>query len=68
MAVKFGVAFGCHVTVIPRGPSKRDEAMSVLGAHAFLDSTDAAAMAAAAESFDFVLDCIAADHDLELCK
>ena len=65
MAVKFGVAWGCHVTVISRGPSKRDEALKGLGAHAFLDSTDKDAMTAAGEKFDFLLDCIAADHDVE---
>ena len=52
MAVKFGVAMGCHVTVISRGPAKKEEAMKVLGAHDFLDSTDAEAWAAAAERFD----------------
>jgi D-arabinose 1-dehydrogenase-like Zn-dependent alcohol dehydrogenase len=41
MAVKFGVALGAHVTVISRGPGKKDEAINRLGAHAFVDSTDA---------------------------
>ena len=52
MAVKFGVAMGCHVTVISRGSSKKEEAMKTLGAHDFLDSTDAEAWAAAGERFD----------------
>ena len=40
MAVKFAVAFGCHVTVISRGTAKKAEAISRLGAHNFIDSTD----------------------------
>jgi alcohol dehydrogenase (NADP+) len=60
MGVKFGVAMGCHVTVVSRGPSKKDEAMNKLGAHAFLDSKDDAAMKAAGSTFDFILDTVAA--------
>jgi D-arabinose 1-dehydrogenase-like Zn-dependent alcohol dehydrogenase len=49
MAVKFGVAMGCDVTVISRGTTKKEEAMSRLGAHHFIDSTDPVAFAASAE-------------------
>ncbi len=42
MAVKFGVAMGCDVTVISRGTAKKEEAISRLGAHHFIDSTDPA--------------------------
>jgi len=64
MGVKFGKAFGAHTTVISRGTSKRDLAMTQLGADAFLDSTDEAAMTAAAGSFDFILNAVSAQHDL----
>ena len=64
MAVKFGVAMGAHVTVISRGTAKKDEAMSRLGAHDFIDSTDKAQLAAAAERFDRIVDTISADHDI----
>lgn len=64
MAVKFGVAFGAHVTVISRGESKKESALNDLGAHAYLDSTDADAMRKAMGSFDFILNTIAAPHDL----
>jgi len=65
MAVKIGVAWGCHVTVISRGTSKREEAMSKLGAHAYLDSTNEEEMKAAAERFDFMIDTIAATHNVQ---
>lgn len=44
MAVKFGVAFGCHTTVISRGQSKKQDSLENLKAHAFLDSTNAEEM------------------------
>jgi len=65
MAVKFGVAMGCHVTVISRGTAKKEEAMKVLGAHDFLDSTDKEAWDASKERFDQILDTISADHDIK---
>lgn len=64
MAVKFGVAFGADVTVISRGTSKRDGSLKELKANHYIDSTDKAAMDAAAGTFDFLLDTIAADHDI----
>jgi uncharacterized zinc-type alcohol dehydrogenase-like protein len=62
--VKFGRAFGSHVTVISRGLAKKEAAINQLGAHDYLDSTDAAALKAAANSFDFILDTVSAEHDL----
>jgi cinnamyl-alcohol dehydrogenase len=44
MAVKFGVAFGLHVTVVSTSPAKEAEAKQVLGAHRFLLSSDPHAM------------------------
>jgi uncharacterized zinc-type alcohol dehydrogenase-like protein len=41
MAVKFGVAFGCHTTVVSRGTRKRDDCLVGLHANAFIDSTNA---------------------------
>jgi uncharacterized zinc-type alcohol dehydrogenase-like protein len=64
MAVKFGLAFGAHVTVVSRGKGKMDSSINHLKANAYLDSTDETAMAAAMGSFDFILDTIAADHDV----
>ncbi|KAI8549451.1 hypothetical protein RHMOL_Rhmol06G0025600 [Rhododendron molle] len=44
VAVKFGKAFGHHVTVISTSPSKEEEAKDRLGADDFIVSTDAAQM------------------------
>lgn len=44
VAVKFGKAFGHHVTVISTSPSKEKEAKDRLGADDFIVSTDAAQM------------------------
>ncbi|XP_028071949.1 probable cinnamyl alcohol dehydrogenase 6 isoform X2 [Camellia sinensis] len=44
IAVKFGKAFGHHVTVISTSPSKEDEAKHQLGADDFIVSTDLAQM------------------------
>lgn len=63
MAVRFGKAFGCEVTVISTSPGKEAEART-LGATHFLLSTDAAAMAAAAGSLDGIVDTVSAKHDL----
>jgi uncharacterized zinc-type alcohol dehydrogenase-like protein len=65
MAVKFGVAMGCDVTVISRGTAKKEEAISRLGAHHFIDSTDTDAWNAAKESFDRIVDTISAEHDIK---
>lgn len=44
IAVKFGKAFGLHVTVISTSPSKEKEAKERLGADNFIVSTDPEAM------------------------
>lgn len=64
MAVKFGVAMGCHVTVISRGTKKKDEALKLLGAHEFIDSTDKTVWAAHTEAFDQIINTISAEHDI----
>ncbi|KAJ3297329.1 hypothetical protein HDU79_003944 [Rhizoclosmatium sp. JEL0117] len=63
MAVKFAKAFGAHVTVLSRSPSKSKEALD-LGAENVLITSDAAAFKAAARSFDFIVDTVSAEHDL----
>lgn len=63
MGVKFGKAFGAHVTVISTSPSKESDARR-LGADAFLLSTDPEQVQKAAESFDLILDTVSAEHDL----
>jgi alcohol dehydrogenase (NADP+) len=63
MGVKFAVAFGAHVVVFTTSPKKKEDALR-LGAHEVVVSTDAAEMAKHAFSFDFILDTVSADHDV----
>jgi len=63
MGVKFARAFGAHVVVFTTSPSKKDDAMR-LGAHEVVISTDPEQMQQHAGTFDFILDTIAAEHDL----
>lgn len=63
MGVKLAAALGAEVTVLSRSESKRADAES-LGAHAFLNTTDKAAMKAKAGYFDLVLNTIPVRHDV----
>lgn len=54
MALKFLRAWGCEVVAFTSSDSKREEALQ-LGAHRTLNSRDTAEIAAAAGSFDFIL-------------
>jgi cinnamyl-alcohol dehydrogenase len=65
LAVKFGKAFGCHVTVISHSPNKKDEALNRLGADAFIVSKNVDEMAAAAGSLDGMIDTVSAPHDIQ---
>lgn len=63
MGVKFARAFGAHVVVFTTSPGKKEDALR-LGAHEVIISTNADEMRQHAGSFDFILDTIAADHDI----
>jgi uncharacterized zinc-type alcohol dehydrogenase-like protein len=63
MGVKFAKALGAHVVMITTSPEKGRDAER-LGADEVLVSTDADAMAAAASSFDFLLNTVPVGHDL----
>jgi uncharacterized zinc-type alcohol dehydrogenase-like protein len=63
MAVKFGHALGAHVVVFTTSPSKKDDAIR-LGADEVVLSRDINEMARHAGSFDFILDAVAAEHDI----
>jgi len=63
MGVKFAAAMGAHVTMITTSPKKGEDARA-LGAHDVLLSTDEAAMASAANRFDFILNTIPVTHDV----
>lgn len=64
MAVKFAKAFGCNVTVFSRGNTKREEALTKLGADRYIDSTNSESFKNAHESLDRIVNTISADHDL----
>jgi uncharacterized zinc-type alcohol dehydrogenase-like protein len=63
MGVKFAHALGAHVVVFTTSPSKKDDALR-LGADEVVISRNADEMAKHAGSFDFILDAVAAEHDI----
>ena len=63
MGVKFAKAFGAHVVVFTTSPSKKEDARR-LGADEVIISTRAEEMQQHAGTFNFILDTIAADHDI----
>jgi alcohol dehydrogenase (NADP+) len=63
MAVKFAHALGAHVVVFTTSQSKKDDAKR-LGADEVVISRNADEMSKHAGSFDFILDAVAADHDI----
>ncbi|KAJ4812684.1 cinnamyl-alcohol dehydrogenase [Rhynchospora pubera] len=65
MAVKFGKAFGLKVTVISTSESKREEAISLLGADKFILSKDSDQMASAVKPLDFIIDTASGDHQFD---
>ncbi|WP_242392439.1 NAD(P)-dependent alcohol dehydrogenase [Anaeromyxobacter oryzisoli] len=64
MGVKFADAFGAHVVVFTTSPRKKEDALR-LGADEVVVSRDADEMRKHAGSFDFILDTVSADHDLD---
>lgn len=60
MAVKFGVAFGAHVTVLSTSRAKEADA-GRLGAAAFQLVTDPSQLPS--KTFDFLIDTVSAPHD-----
>jgi alcohol dehydrogenase (NADP+) len=63
MAVKFAHAFGAHVIVFTTSPNKKEDALR-LGAHEVVVSRNANEMQKHAGSFDFILDAVSAEHDI----
>lgn len=63
MGIKFAKAMGAEVTLFTRSASKAEEGRRQ-GADHVIVSTDAAQMKAAAGQFDFLLDTIPVQHDL----
>jgi uncharacterized zinc-type alcohol dehydrogenase-like protein len=63
MGVKFARAFGAHVVLFTTSAGKVEDAKRV-GAHEVVISKDEKQMAAHAGSFDFILDAVSAEHDI----
>jgi alcohol dehydrogenase (NADP+) len=63
MGVKFAHALGAHVVVFTTSPGKMEDALR-LGANEVVISRNANEMAAHAGSFDFILDAVSANHDI----
>jgi uncharacterized zinc-type alcohol dehydrogenase-like protein len=63
MGVKIAHALGAHVVVFTTSPKKKEDALR-LGADETVVSTNANEMQKHAESFDFILDTVSADHDI----
>ncbi|HZS47531.1 MAG TPA: NAD(P)-dependent alcohol dehydrogenase [Blastocatellia bacterium] len=63
MGVKFGHAFGAHVVVFTTSPDKTEDALR-LGADEVVISRNADQMQKHANSFDFILDTVSAQHDI----
>src|SRR5579864_5957149 len=63
MGVKFSHALGAHTVLFTTSPNKKDDALR-LGADEVVISKNADEMAKHAGSFDFILDCVSADHDI----
>jgi uncharacterized zinc-type alcohol dehydrogenase-like protein len=63
MGVKFAHAMGAHVVVFTTSPNKKDDAIR-LGADEVVVSKNADEMQKHAGSFDFILDAVSAEHDI----
>lgn len=63
MGVKFAKAFGAHVVLFTTSPKKIEDGKR-LGADEVVVSTNEEEMKKHLYSFDFILDCVSADHDI----
>jgi alcohol dehydrogenase (NADP+) len=63
MGLKFAHALGAHTVLFTTSPNKKDDALR-LGADEVVISRDTNDMAKHAGSFDFILDAVSAEHDI----
>ena len=64
MAVKFAASLGSEVTVLSTTKNKEADAKK-LGAHNFIHTKDENQMKSAKRQFDFIIDTVSAEHDIE---
>lgn len=62
MAVKLAASMGAEVTMLSRSPGKAKDAEE-LGAHHFALTTEKETMKSLANTFDFIIDTVSAEHD-----
>jgi len=65
MGVKFAASFGAEVTVLSHSAAKEADAKR-LGAHNFVNTKDEKAVAKVRNHFDFILDTVSAQHDINM--
>jgi uncharacterized zinc-type alcohol dehydrogenase-like protein len=65
MGVKLAAAMGAEVTVFSTSKSKEEDARK-LGAHHFVVTKDPKNLEPLAKKFDFILDTVSADHDINV--
>ena len=65
MAVKFAHALGAHVVVFTTSPNKKEDAHR-LGADDVVVSRDTDQMSKHVGSFDFIIDTVSAEHDINI--
>ena len=65
MGLKFAHSFGAHTVLFTTSAGKEEDARR-LGADEVVVSSDKAAMKAQRNKFDFILDCVSAEHDLNV--
>ncbi|MDO1444727.1 NAD(P)-dependent alcohol dehydrogenase [Rhodocytophaga aerolata] len=65
MAVKLAASMGAEVTVLSTSPSKEADAKE-LGAHKFVVTKDEKALQGVQNYFDFIIDTVSAQHDINL--
>lgn len=63
MGVKIANALGAHVVLFTTSPNKKDDALR-LGAKEVIITKDPTQMDKHVNSFDFILDCVSADHNI----
>ncbi len=65
MAVKFAASLGSEVTVLSTSKNKEADAKK-LGAHNFVHTKDDSQMKSVRRHFDFIIDTVSAEHDLNV--
>jgi uncharacterized zinc-type alcohol dehydrogenase-like protein len=65
MAVKLAASMGAEVTVLSTSPSKEKDATQ-LGAHKFVVTKDDKALQGVQNYFDFIIDTVSAQHDINM--